>query len=126
MKCLTIYDIATGEIKKTIVVPSHHVVKLEEGEAILDGQYDDEKFMVVDEKPIGKPMVSVSESYSEPQPITEADVRRLRNGLLAASDWTQVADAPVDQAAWATYRWALRDIPTQAGFPKTIDWPAVP
>lgn len=26
-----------------------------------------------------------------------------RNALLAASDWTQVADAPVDQAAWAAY-----------------------
>ena len=65
-----------------------------------------------------------------PKPPTETEIlaaaRSKRNSLLAASDWTQVADAPVDQAAWATYRQALRDIPTQAGFPKTIDWPAVP
>ena len=55
-----------------------------------------------------------------------AEARTQRNGLLAASDWTQVADAPVDQAAWATYRQALRDITAQVGFPDAIDWPAVP
>jgi len=55
-----------------------------------------------------------------------ASVRAARNEKLAASDWTQVADAPVDQAAWATYRHALRDITAQAGFPWTIDWPAQP
>lgn len=38
-----------------------------------------------------------------------AMARHFRNGLLAASDWTQLADAPVDQQAWATYRQALRD-----------------
>ena len=53
-------------------------------------------------------------------------VRAERNALLTASDWTQVADAPVDKAAWATYRQALRDITAQAGFPWTIDWPAQP
>jgi len=37
-----------------------------------------------------------------PQDIAEANVRGKRNELLAESDWTQVADAPVDQAAWAT------------------------
>jgi len=46
-----------------------------------------------------------------------ANVRAQRDRLLAASDWTQLADAPVDQAAWATYRQALRDLPEQEGFP---------
>ena len=45
---------------------------------------------------------------------------------LTESDWTQVADAPVDQAAWATYRQALRDIPSQAGFPNEVTWPTEP
>lgn len=53
-------------------------------------------------------------------------VRAQRNALLTASDWTQVADAPVDQAAWATYRQALRDIPAQAGFPDAVTWPEKP
>jgi hypothetical protein len=55
-----------------------------------------------------------------------AQVRSERNALLAASDWTQVADAPVNKAAWATYRQALRDVTAQAGFPWTIDWPVAP
>ncbi len=53
-------------------------------------------------------------------------VRAERNGLLTASDWTQVADAPVDKAAWATYRQALRDISGQEGFPWAIIWPTQP
>jgi len=62
-----------------------------------------------------------------PDPDTLATQARVkRDALLSQSDWTQVADAPVDQAAWATYRQALRDITVQAGFPENIDWPAVP
>lgn len=53
-------------------------------------------------------------------------VRGDRNLKLEASDWTQVADAPVDQAAWATYRQALRDITQQAGFPFDVSWPVAP
>jgi hypothetical protein len=53
-------------------------------------------------------------------------LRAERNQLLTASDWTQVIDAPVDQAAWAAYRQALRDLPQQAGFPTTITWPVKP
>lgn len=63
------------------------------------------------------------------QPTTEqlaSEARAQRNALLSASDWTQVADAPVDQATWAVYRQALRDITVQSGFPETINWPVAP
>ena len=53
-------------------------------------------------------------------------VRQSRGDKLADSDWTQVADAPVDKAVWATYRQALRDITTQSGFPWTVTWPDAP
>lgn len=53
-------------------------------------------------------------------------VRDRRGVLLVASDWTQVADATVDQAAWAAYRQALRDVPQQAGFPENVVWPTAP
>jgi len=53
-------------------------------------------------------------------------VRFTRDNLLKNSDWTQIADAPVDKAAWATYRQALRDLPKEAGFPWTITWPTEP
>jgi len=55
-----------------------------------------------------------------------ASTRQRRDKLLAATDWTQVADAPVDAAAWATYRQALRDVPDQEGFPYNIIWPEAP
>ena len=55
-----------------------------------------------------------------------SNARSKRNVLLAESDWTQVADATVDQAAWATYRQALRDITDQGSFPESVTWPVAP
>ena len=63
--------------------------------------------------------------YVEPAKTAE-QVRAERNALLVSCDWTQVADAPVDQAAWAIYRQALRDITGQAGFPTSVVWPISP
>ena len=66
----------------------------------------------------------------DPPPLTveelAANARAERDALLTACDWTQVADAPVDQAAWCAYRQALRDVPEQAGFPTEIIWPVKP
>jgi hypothetical protein len=53
-------------------------------------------------------------------------MREQRGEKLKNSDWTQVADAPVDKAVWATYRQALRDVTAQSGFPWTITWPDAP
>jgi hypothetical protein len=53
-------------------------------------------------------------------------VREQRSTKLKDSDWTQVADAPVDKSVWATYRQALRDVPNQSGFPWEVTWPTQP
>lgn len=58
--------------------------------------------------------------------VLKEQIRSKRNALLADSDWTQVVDAPVDQAAWRTYRQALRDITEQEGFPSDVVWPTPP
>jgi len=58
--------------------------------------------------------------------IRADEARKERDALLAATDWTQVADAPVDSAVYATYRQALRDVPEQSGFPGDINWPVKP
>lgn len=55
-----------------------------------------------------------------------AAVRADRNARLAACDWTQLSDAPVDDLTWAVYRQALRDITSQPGFPWDITWPVEP
>ncbi|MBL3963104.1 phage tail assembly chaperone [Burkholderia sp. KCJ3K979] len=57
----------------------------------------------------------------------ESPVRNQRDQLLAQTDWTQGADVPTATAArFAEYRQALRDLPEQAGFPHSVDWPAFP
>lgn len=57
--------------------------------------------------------------------------RATRNDLLAASDWTQMPDSPLADDAktsWATYRTALRDLPTHENWPllEDADWPTQP
>ncbi len=55
-----------------------------------------------------------------------ANVRTERNRRLAESDWTQLPDSPPDALAWGVYRKALRDLPSQPGFPWDIIWPEAP
>jgi hypothetical protein len=56
----------------------------------------------------------------------EQEAKVYRNRLLALCDWTQTPDAPVNKAAWANYRQALRDITSQEGFPENVIWPVQP
>lgn len=66
-------------------------------------------------------------AYTAARDATQAKaVRDQRAVLLRDSDWTQVIDAPVDQAVWGVYRQALRDVTAQAGFPWTVEWPTQP
>ena len=79
---------------------------------------------------IDTPEATAAQHEAEYKAQKDADqarlVRHARTEKLNASDWTQVADAPVDKAVWATYRQALRDISTQAGFPWEVTWPTEP
>ncbi len=66
------------------------------------------------------------------------ELRARRDGLLAASDWliqrhrdqldselpTSLTTASYE--SWIAYRQALRDVPTQPGFPDEVGWPALP
>ena len=76
------------------------------------------------------PAKTAAEQMAEYKAMKDAEQakaqRDARNQKLKDSDWTQVADAPVEKFSWATYRQALRDVTTQAGFPWTIDWPVAP
>ena len=55
-----------------------------------------------------------------------ARLRYWRDGELARTDWTQMADAPTDKVAWATYRQALRDLPASNADPRKIELPDAP
>lgn len=55
----------------------------------------------------------------------EQDMRSARDVALKQSDFTQLADAPVNREAWAIYRQALRDLPTVTGWP-FVNFPEPP
>jgi hypothetical protein len=68
-------------------------------------------------------------------PTTEqlaAKARQQRDELLFEVDsivgnplrWASFSET--EQQAWADYRQALLDVPQQAGFPNTINWPTKP
>jgi len=58
------------------------------------------------------------------------NVRQKRNELLTESDWTQLADAPLNPGQiqqWRVYRQVLRDLPASVNAPdQAIDWPTQP
>ena len=70
--------------------------------------------------------VEAAEALARPAQVM-AGLRAKRNALLAASDWTQLPDAPTaNVAAWRLYRQALRDLPQQTVYPDAPQWPTAP
>ena len=53
-------------------------------------------------------------------------IRLWRNAELSRTDWTQLSDAPIDQAAWTLYRKSLRDLPAQTGLADKAEFPVAP
>ena len=67
-----------------------------------------------------------------PEPTDEEiaeQVRLARDRRLAATDYLAMPDYPLseeEKAAVMVYRQALRDVPSQEGFPRVVVWPEVP
>lgn len=76
----------------------------------------------------------IAEFVPPPPPSVEAMsfmIRDQRNTLLNQSDWTDTLSAKSRLGddlynAWQTYRQALRDIPSQDGFPANTIFPTPP
>ena len=76
---------------------------------------------------IAEELATPAEQAAHKVAILFEGLRARRNALLSASDWTQLADFPgANQAAWATYRQALRDLPANTVDPKVVTWPEPP
>ena len=61
--------------------------------------------------------------------VLAASARQKRDRLIATTDYLVTPDYPISDDRLAKvkiYRQALRDIPEQAGFPRTITWPEKP
>lgn len=132
----TIYDPSTGQIKSTITAGRQIDLDLNipDGAAWIDGQYSASEYYIKDGQPVPfpvKPEYPCDFDYTSEQWVWDEDrswleLRLKRDRLLQSSDWTQVPDAPVDQAAWAAYRQALRDLPSNTQDPRNPVWPTPP
>ena len=104
MNTFTVYDLATGQIEySTTTVAAINEVGLQEGQGIIEGNYQANEHIVVD-----------GEAVARTDNILEI-LRLKRDSLLSESDWTQVNDSPLSdtkKAEWATYRQELRDLPS--------------
>ena len=61
--------------------------------------------------------------------VLAASARQKRDRLIAVTDYLVTPDYPISDDRLAKvkiYRQALRDIPEQSGFPRTITWPEKP
>ena len=98
-----------------------------DGETVIEGSEQD----VRRKKIVGGEVVDVP-----PEEDIEQQLRELwylkRDPLLAATDWTQVEDAPLSdkkKSEWAAYRQALRDLPAvykNAKSADEVEFPAPP
>ncbi len=84
----------------------------------------------VDTDQVGQPLYGseweVSHTVQNMEQATaEANVRSKRDRLLRETDWMALSDVTMSDTITA-YRQALRDIPSQAGFPLSVTWPTKP
>lgn len=54
-----------------------------------------------------------------------AEVREKRNSLIVETDYLALSDNTMT-SEMQTYRQALRDVPSQSGFPTNVTWPTKP
>lgn len=120
MKSFTVYNVSTGSIDYTL--SQRNPPELPDGKAYLEGNFPDNLFKI--ENGVAVPIQDKNAGIGEIDPWIL--LRFSRNKKLGATDWTQVADTPVDQAAWKAYRQALRDLPANTTDPENPDWPVPP
>ena len=74
----------------------------------------------------GDTAVADEAAYKAMKDVEQAKaVRQTRNDKLAETDWRYRRDQTTTPE-WDAYCQALRDVPTQEGFPWTIVWPTQP
>lgn len=122
---VTVYDKTDGAIMRCTEVfdPIDAPLQVGAGEAWIEGQSDPNRQVVSNGVIVDKPQAEIDAYEID---VAWKGLRRDRNRRLAASDWTQVPDAPVDQSAWASYRQELRDLPANTDDPRDIVWPQEP
>ena len=104
IKEYTIYKTSSGDIVGGGMTNSKLAqIIIESDESIIEGNFGIDKYKI-----IGGKAVSQTVNFWNA-------VRSERNALVSASDWTQLPDTALSDSKkteWATYRQALRDVPS--------------
>jgi hypothetical protein len=75
---------------------------------------------------LGWSVQALTQAEQDAQNTEQAkSVRQSRDNKLSETDWRFRSDLTPSQA-WKDYCQALRDVPTQSGFPWTVTWPDAP
>ena len=132
----TVYDASTGRILRTVSAGRQQDFDLNIGpdEVWIEGEYPANAYYIKDQQPCEmppKPDYPCDFDYASEQWLWDeaqswSDFRTERNRRLAACDWTQVPDAPVDHQKWAVYRQELRNLPDNTEDPRYPVWPTPP
>lgn len=135
MKEYTFYN-ETGFIKTNMTLLNDKEADLNAGEGLswIEGTFSPDRYCIKNKEPVLIPKKPDYPCYFDAttmqwvwyENVSWSLLRKERDRRLAASDWTQVPDAPVDQAAWAAYRQALRDLPANTTDPRNPAWPTPP
>ena len=83
----------------------------------------------VGDKTGGIGSIAIVLTDAEYDTVLAASARQKRDRLIATTDYLVTPDYPIEPDRLAKvkiYRQALRDIPEQAGFPRSITWPEKP
>ena len=125
MTVFVLYDKTSGRIIGDAQGPSDDPLVFEYG---TTGAIAVESLPATEHKVVDGALVPVEDGDFADELLAEAwdRLRVKRYARLAACDWTQAPDAPVDAAAWATYRQALRDLPQNTQDPRNVTWPQPP
>jgi len=135
MTTATIYKTNTGLIDRIITALETDVeINCQDGEVWIEGAYSPNDYIIQNGQPYRLPEKPLHPTTLDLETLTWvqdndrlwAKLRYERTVELQNSDWTQVPGAPVDQAAWATYRQALRDLPENTTDPRNPVWPSQP
>ena len=83
----------------------------------------------VGDKSSGIGSIAIVLTDAEYDTVLAASARQKRDRLIAVTDYLVTPDYPIEPDRLAKvkiYRQALRDIPEQSGFPRSITWPDKP
>ena len=114
MKRFIVYN-SDGKILRTGTCADFDFsAQAQDGETVIEGEADDATQCVIDG--VIQDATPAVPSVDEQRRQCSKLLRRERNTKLAKTDYTQMPDAPLTgakKADWATYRQALRDLPSQ-------------